>query len=129
MPRKPPPNGVKFQKGQSGNPLGKPKGIRDRKTIIKQWLDVVTDTKNPLSGKKEKLTQEDLIVIAQVLRAQKKADPKSFELLMDSRHGKLETKNSHSFTPSAKFKEELGSILGNDYTPPDDSDEEGTSTE
>ena len=29
-----------FKKGQSGNPKGRPKGSKNRSTIIKKWLEV-----------------------------------------------------------------------------------------
>lgn len=34
-----PQNLTHFKKGESGNPNGRPKGIRDRSTIVKYWLE------------------------------------------------------------------------------------------
>ena len=48
-------NLIPFQKGESGNPNGRPKGSRNRATIVRQWLEVNRESFNPLTGKKETL--------------------------------------------------------------------------
>jgi len=54
----------KFQKGESGNPTGRPKGSKNRSTIARQWLETTQKAKNPITGVEEILTQEDLGTLA-----------------------------------------------------------------
>ena len=42
-----------FEKGESGNPNGRPKGAKNRSTIAKYWLEVNQNLKNPLTGESE----------------------------------------------------------------------------
>ncbi|MFY7938536.1 MAG: DUF5681 domain-containing protein, partial [Flavobacterium sp.] len=37
-----------WQKGESGNPAGKPKGAKNRSTIARQWLETTQKAKNPI---------------------------------------------------------------------------------
>ena len=48
-----------WKKGESGNPNGRPKGSKNRSTIAKKWLQVLQETKNPLTLESEELSQED----------------------------------------------------------------------
>jgi len=65
----------KFQKGESGNPTGRPKGSKNRSTIARQWLETTQKAKNPITGVEEILTQEDLGTLA------------AYKALMDSGYG------------------------------------------
>ena len=40
-------NLIPFQKGQSGNPKGRPVGSKNRSTIAKKWLEIEQKLKNP----------------------------------------------------------------------------------
>lgn len=77
-------------KGEVRNPNGRPKGALGRATIVKKWLDVVTEEQNPLSGNDERLSQSDLMTLALVQKA-KEGDVQAFKELMDSAFGKVET--------------------------------------
>ena len=48
-------NLIPFQKGESGNPNGRPKGSRNRSTIVRQWLEVIQQVNNPVTGQNESL--------------------------------------------------------------------------
>ena len=48
-----------FKKGESGNPAGKPKGTRNRSTIVREWMEAMERAKNPITGEVEELTQAD----------------------------------------------------------------------
>ena len=81
----------KFQPGESGNPSGRPKGSRNRSTLVREWLEVKQKEKNPLTGQVEELEQQDLITLALIKKA-KKCDVQAYKELMDSAHGKIEQK-------------------------------------
>ena len=78
----------KFGKGQSGNPNGRPKGRRNRSTLVREWLEVAQKVKNPISGVIEELEQQDLIVLALIKKA-RSGDVQAAKELMDSAHGKI----------------------------------------
>lgn len=76
----------KFPKGQSGNPAGRPKGSRNRSTIARQWLEIEETKRNPITGKDERMSQEDLITLAQIKKA-REGDTLAYKAIMDSAHG------------------------------------------
>lgn len=81
----------KFQKGESGNPNGRPKGARNRSTLVREWLEVKQKAKNPISGQTEELEQQDLMTLALIKKA-REGDVQAYRELMDSAHGKIEQK-------------------------------------
>ena len=60
-----------WKKGQSGNPNGRPKGVKNRSTIARKWLEAKEMFRNPITGEDELLTQEDIATLAQILKARK----------------------------------------------------------
>ena len=76
----------KFEKGESGNPNGRPKGARNRSTIVRQWLDVEQRLKNPITGSEEQMNQEDLMTLAQIKKA-REGDTQAYKALLDSAYG------------------------------------------
>lgn len=81
----------KFQPGESGNPSGRPKGSRNRSTIVREWLEVKQKERNPLTGQTEELEQQDLMTLALIKKA-REGDVQAYRELMDSAHGKIEQK-------------------------------------
>ena len=77
-----------FEKGESGNPNGRPKGSRNRSTIAKQWLEVSQKIKNPITGKEEDLEQQDIMTLALIKKA-RNGDVSAYKELMDSAYGKI----------------------------------------
>ena len=75
-----------FKKGESGNPNGRPKGSKNRSTIAKYWLEVNQNLKNPLTGEKETMSQEDLMTLALIKKA-REGDVAAYKALMDSGYG------------------------------------------
>jgi hypothetical protein len=75
-----------WQKGESGNPAGKPKGAKNRSTIARQWLETTQKAKNPITGVEEILTQEDLGTLAMV-KKMREGDVSAYKALMDSGYG------------------------------------------
>ena len=76
----------KFEKGESGNPNGRPKGSKNRSTIARQWLEVNQSLKNPLTGENETMSQEDLMTLALIKKA-REGDVNAYKALMDSGYG------------------------------------------
>lgn len=66
---------------------GRPKGSRNRSTIVGKWLEAVESFQNPITKEFEKLSQEDIITLAQI-KAARKGETKAYNALMDSRFGK-----------------------------------------
>jgi capsid portal protein len=77
----------RWQKGESGNPAGKPKGTRNRSTIVREWLEVQQSVKNPITGEQEVLEQQDIMTLALIKKA-REGDVNAYRELMDSAHGK-----------------------------------------
>lgn len=75
-----------FDKGESGNPNGRPKGSKNRSTIARQWLEVNQNLKNPLTGDNENMSQEDLMTLALIKKA-REGDVQAYRALMDSGYG------------------------------------------
>jgi hypothetical protein len=76
----------RWEKGQSGNPSGRPKGAKNRSTIARQWLEVNQRLKNPLTGETETMSQEDLMTLALIKKA-REGDVAAYKALMDSGYG------------------------------------------
>jgi len=75
-----------FNKGESGNPNGRPKGSKNRSTIARKWLEVNQSLKNPLTGESETMSQEDLMTLALIKKA-REGDVSAYKALMDSGYG------------------------------------------
>jgi hypothetical protein len=78
-------------KGETNNPNGRPKGVRNRSTIVRYWLEAIKEAKNPITGQLEQLPIQDQIVLALIGKALK-GDVAAFKELMDSGHGKITEK-------------------------------------
>jgi hypothetical protein len=76
----------RWQKGESGNPNGRPKGSKNRSTIARKWLEVNQSLKNPLTGESEIMSQEDLMTLALIKKA-REGDVTAYKALMDSGYG------------------------------------------
>tara|TARA_R110000822_G_scaffold184111_2_gene323519 strand:- start:410 stop:745 length:336 start_codon:yes stop_codon:yes gene_type:complete len=75
-----------FGKGNNANPNGRPKGSKNRSTIVKELLEFASSQKNVLTGEQETLTQEQAITLAMLLKAGK-GDVNAYKALMDSCYG------------------------------------------
>jgi hypothetical protein len=76
----------RWEKGESGNPNGRPKGAKNRSTIAKYWLEVNQNLKNPLTGESQTMSQEDLMTLALIKKA-RDGDVSAYKALMDSGYG------------------------------------------
>lgn len=85
-------NLIVYEKGQSGNPNGRPKGSKNRKALAKKWMTMLETVTNPITKETEQLSQEDLCFLSMIAAARFKKDTKAFELIMDARFGKVADK-------------------------------------
>lgn len=97
--------------GQSTNPAGKPKGTRDRATVLKEMMQIkvsVTDPRNPL--KQKKVTLYEAAALGMFLAA-KGGNVAAFKEIQDTLHGpvpaKIEGHMEFSFAALAKQAAEL----------------------
>lgn len=79
-------NLIRYKKGQSGNPKGRPKGSKNRSCVAKKWLSVEQDLKNPLTSEMETMSQEDLMTLALIKKA-RDGDATAYQKLLDSAYG------------------------------------------
>jgi len=75
-----------FGKGNNANPNGRPKGSKNRATVARQYLDLITKQKNGLTGEVEELSQEEVITLAMLTKASK-GDVNAYKAVMDSAFG------------------------------------------
>ena len=79
---------IPFKKGQSGNPAGRPKGSKNRSTIIKEILSLMVQVKDD-NGDEVWQSNEYRMVQAMVNKAIEKGDVAAFNALYDNLYGKL----------------------------------------
>lgn len=88
----------KWVKGQSGNPAGKPVGIRHRSTIMREWLECrATD--------KEGGTKADQVTRALIAKAET-GDIQAYNAVMDAAYGKIPEVHEFSGIGGAPIKTE-----------------------
>lgn len=56
-----PPKEYQYQKGQSGNPRGRPRGVRNRNTIVREQMKHKITLKTPDGGIRRVSTKEGII--------------------------------------------------------------------
>ena len=79
---------IPYKKGQSGNPAGRPKGSKNRSTIIKEILSLMVQVKDH-NGDEVWQSNEYRMVQAMVNKAIEKGDVAAFNALYDNLYGKL----------------------------------------
>ena len=66
---------------------GRPKGSKNRSTIVKEWFEVMKTARNPINGLEESLTMEDWLTVMQFHKGITKSDTAAYRALMDSAYG------------------------------------------
>ncbi len=94
-----------FEKGSVPNPNGRPKGSKNRSTIARKWLETLQQSKNPITGEDETLTQEDLMTLALIHKA-RKGDVNAYKQLMDSGYGLPKQTVENTIVEQPLFPEE-----------------------
>lgn len=84
-----------FQKGQSGNPEGRPEGVRNRSTVLKELLATICEFTNPLTLRKETADLETQIMAALAAKA-RRGDIAAIKEIQDTVYGKVADKQEHS---------------------------------
>lgn len=98
----------RFQKGQSGNPAGKPVGIKNRSTIARKVLEMkglipekaLEKLKSVFPEITNEMTMEEVMTIIQAGKAVANRDTFAYNALLDSAYGKpkQEVQNSGEMT-------------------------------
>lgn len=109
------PGNKPFPPGVSGNPNGRPKGLRNRSTIVREWLEATYKKVNPITGQQETLPIHDHLVISLIGKALK-GDVQAFRELFDSGYGKVSelidvTSKGESITNQEKLSPEERRML------------------
>jgi hypothetical protein len=106
-------NLIPAQKGEVRNPKGRGKGVLNSKTRLLKLLELVTTTKNPVTGEEEEFTiaeQLDMQIIAKA----RKGDLKAYEILLDRLEGKPKQSTEVELTGGINIHwEEKKTYVGN----------------
>lgn len=77
-----------YEPGESGNPSGKPKGTKNRATILRQLIDVKTKLVNKETGEEIQLSYEYKVMIALIDKALS-GDVNAIKEVQDTLYGKI----------------------------------------
>jgi len=88
-------NLISFNKGVSGNPKGRPKGSKNRSTIVRDIFDSISvldcfsfnDLESKFPHIKNNMSIEYLMTLIQVNKAIFKEDTRAYKVLMESLYG------------------------------------------
>jgi hypothetical protein len=80
-------NLIPAQEGEVRNPNGRGEGVKNRSTILKEILSTLSEFKNPIAGKVEKMEVEKAVDLAIVGKALK-GDVSAWREIKDSVYGK-----------------------------------------
>ena len=99
---------IPFEKGQSGNPNGRPKGSRNRSTIAREMLALLSKHKDD-QGIESELSNEEIMTLKQIKKAIDDQDTNAYKAVLDSAYGapkqEIDQKNTEVKPPSIKFSD------------------------
>tara|TARA_R110001606_G_scaffold316908_1_gene463673 strand:+ start:289 stop:627 length:339 start_codon:yes stop_codon:yes gene_type:complete len=77
-----------IKKGEIRNPNGRPKGSKNRSTVVKELLETILHKQNPIDefDERKEFTAEEMIV-AKHIRQAMEGDVQSAKLILDSAYG------------------------------------------
>lgn len=76
-----------FKEGNTSG-KGRPKGAKNRSTLLRKWLDTKLKTKHPVTKKDVSVTLEDEVALS-IIEQARKGNVKAQALVLDSLYGKL----------------------------------------
>lgn len=82
-------NLIPAKKGEIRNPNGRPKGLPNSKTVLRRLLALTEQTKNPVTGEMEEMSQLEIITLKQLANA-RKGDLKAYREMLDRLEGKAQ---------------------------------------
>lgn len=107
---------------EKGNTLGKgrPKGSKNRATVVREFMEVTQNLKNPITGEYQMLSQEALGTLAMINKMHK-GDVAAYKALMDSLYGAVRQTMELSQAEQPIFKQ-LDIDVITDHGPDEDSE-------
>ena len=81
-------NLILWEKGQSGNPKGRPKGSKNRSTILKEIAELRTKGIHPVTGEEVWMTNEYRMAMAVIEKVIEKGDHQALNMVLDNIYGK-----------------------------------------
>jgi len=116
---------TQFEKGECGNPNGRPKGTRNRSTIIREFLNRDIEWED-IDGKPKKLQVIEAMTAEQIKKAIKNGDTSAFNAVLNHGYGNPEQELKHSGVDGEPITAVVWRIDGTDHRP---SSESGDSVE
>lgn len=92
-----PENIIPPKKGERRNPNGRPKGSKNRATVLKKWISISAKIKHPENDSTIKGTMEDKVNLALLTKALT-GDVQAIKEINDTLYGKIPDKNELSGT-------------------------------
>lgn len=99
---------VKWAKGTSGNPKGKPKGSLDSKTRLKTLFETVINGNDPLTGEKGDFTTIELMDLGMIAKAIG-GDVAAYNSLLDRYEGKAKQTSAISINAAHNLRYQINS--------------------
>jgi len=93
-----PPKHSQFKPGISPNPSGRPRGVRNRSTVLKEFLEATLKTKNPITGLEETLTVEQRMALSMIAQVLTKGNVQAWNSIKDDVYGKITDKIESNLT-------------------------------
>lgn len=87
-----PENIIPPKKGEIRNPKGRGKGVRNRSTILKKWIELKTKLENPVTGEEELGILEDKVALVLISKALT-GDIAAIKEIYDTMYGKIVDKS------------------------------------
>ena len=85
---------------------GRPKGSRNRSTIVREALETDIEYEHPLTGVKSKMKAVDAMVLSMLKSALEDRNVQAFKELMDSGYGKI-LQEVHNVNRDISYEEAL----------------------
>lgn len=114
-----------WKPGQSGNPSGKPVGIKDSKTILRELLSRDIEIED-IDGVPKRMSGLNAIYVKQYVKAVKEGDKDAANLILERLEGKVpnrnfvsgDPENPHGVTINVNRPATPPAIGGDDQCPP-----------